>query len=378
MMKTARIVIACLLLCFASLAFLPAPHVFVWQLKLVATELGHWMVIAPLSVIAGSRLRSRLDIITTTIAVLAAALFLSSSVRAAWYASTAATIIDAEFPVPTDRNGCPFSIRRLWTFRTPTAVGVQTFDFAMNDDGPLKMDFFPAQDRRDAPCVVVIPGGGWDTCDRGGFAEMHRHLAQRGYAVASMDYRLAPRWKWPAQKEDVLSAVAYLRARSAELGIDSERFVLMGRSAGAQIAGAVAASGEHPEIVGCIMFYGPADMHFAAKYADPSDILDSDKLLRQFLGGMPAQFASSYDTASAYALASSRTPPTLLLHGETDELVWVRQSERYADRLLGLHVRHAFLRIPWATHGFDYVFNGPGGQLADWSVGRFLDSITSR
>jgi len=95
MMKTARIVIACLLLCFASLAFLPAPHVFVWQLKLVATELGHWMVIAPLSVIAGSRLRSRLDIITTVIAVLAAALFLSSSVRAACYASTAATIIDA-------------------------------------------------------------------------------------------------------------------------------------------------------------------------------------------------------------------------------------------------------------------------------------------
>jgi acetyl esterase/lipase len=126
------------------------------------------------------------------------------------------------------------------------------------------------------------------------------------------------------------------------------------------------------------MFYGPADMHYAAKYADPSDILDSDKLLRQFLGGMPAQFASSYDTASAYALANSRTPPTLMLHGETDELVWVRQSERYADRLLGLHVQHAFLRIPWATHGFDYFFNGPGGQLADWSVGRFLDSITSR
>ena len=377
-MRTARVVLAVFLLCFASLAFLPAPHVFIWRLKLVATEFGHWMVIAPLTVIAGSRLRSRLDIITTVIAGLAAAAFVSSSVRAACYASTAAIAMDAEFPGSFGGNGIPFSIRHLWSFNRPAAAGARSFDFAMHDNVPLKLDFFPAKDRRPAPCVVVIPGGGWDTCDRGGFAEMSRHLAQRGYAVASMDYRLAPRWKWPAQKEDVLAAIAYLRVRSDELGIDSERFVLMGRSAGAQIAGAVAAPGDHPEIVGCIMFYGPADMHFAAKYADPSDILDSDKLLRQFLGGTPVQFASNYDSASATTLANSRTPPTLLLHGETDELVWVRQSQRYAERLRGLHVRHAFLRIPWATHAFDYIHHGPGGQLAEWSVDRFLDSVTPR
>ena len=254
---------------------------------------------------------------------------------------------------------------------------MRTFDYASHEGTPLKLDFYRAQGRTSAPCVVVIPGGGWDSCDRKGFAEMKRHLAHRGYAVAAMDYRLAPRWQWPAPAEDVLSALAYLKARSPGLGLDPERFILLGRSAGAQIAGAVSATGEHPEIIGCIMIYGPADMHFAAKYADPSDILDSDKLLRQYLGGTPAEFSGKYDSASAYVLANTRTPPTLLLHGATDELVWARQSDRYAERLLGLGVRHAFLRLPWATHAFDYNFNGPGGQLEAWAVTRFLDSVTA-
>lgn len=377
-MRAARLVLVLMLFGFALLAFLPAPHLFIWQLKLVTTEFGHWMVIAPLSLIAGSRLRSRLDISTTAIAALAAAAFLSSSVRAACHASSAVAAMDAGFPISADRKGSPFSVRRLWSVGRAAEVGVRTFDYAVHDDARLKVDFFPAQGRGAAPCAVVIPGGGWENCDRGGFAEMNRRLAQRGYAVASMDYRVAPRWQWPAPKDDVLSAIAYLRTRSAELGIDPQRFVLLGRSAGAQIAGAVAAAGDHPEIVGCIMLYGPADMHFAAKYADPTDILDSDKLLRQFLGGMPDQAASNYDSASAYALAGARTPPTLLLHGASDELVWVLQSQRYADRLRNLRVRHAFLELPWATHAFDYSFNGPGGQLAEWSIGRFMDSITAR
>lgn len=376
-MRIARAALAVVLFLVAALVFIPAPQILIWRFKLIAIEFGHWFALGPLAIIACSRWRSRVDRITTVLAALAAGMFLSGSVRAAWFSRKAAATMDAAFPAPADRKGSPFSVARLWSTGSPAAVEMRTFDFASHEGAPLKLDFFRAQSRTPAPCVVVIPGGGWESCDRGGFAEMDRHLAHRGCAVAAMDYRLAPRWRWPAQKEDVLSALAFLKARSTELGLDPERFVLLGRSAGAQIAGAVSATGEHPEIIGCIMIYGPADMHFAAKYADPSDILDSGKLLRQYLGGTPAEFASSYDSASAYVLAGTRTPPTLLLHGAVDELVWPRQSERYAERLLGLGVRHAFLRLPWATHAFDYNFNGPGGQLETWAVTRFLDSVTA-
>ena len=61
-----------------------------------------------------------------------------------------------------------------------------------------------------------------------------------GYAVASIDYRLAPEFKWPAQRDDLLAAIRFLRAHAAALGIDEDRLVLLGRSAGGQIATAAA------------------------------------------------------------------------------------------------------------------------------------------
>jgi hypothetical protein len=63
----------------------------------------------------------------------------------------------------------------------------------------------------------------------------------------------------------------------------------MGRSAGGQIAETVAVTGTQPGVIGCIALYAPADMNFAYQYANKKDILNSDKLLRQYLGGTPSR-----------------------------------------------------------------------------------------
>lgn len=63
---------------------------------------------------------------------------------------------------------------------------------------------------------------------------------------------------------------------------------------------------------------------------------------------------------------------TLLVHGAKDTLVWVRQSQRYAERLEGAGARHFYLELPWATHGFEFNRNGPGGQLALYALEQFL------
>ena len=327
--------------------------------------------------VAGRR-RSVLDSVSVILAILAGLVFLSSDLRAMLYASTATSKMNIAFPaVPGAAKTSPFSFFRLFGGSKPAAVDVQTFDYSTHDDVALQLDFYGAQGRSEpAPCVIVLPGGGWEHGDRLEFATMNHYLAQRGYSVAAISYRLAPKSIWPAQQEDLIAALSYLKGHASELNIDPDRFVLFGRSAGGQIVEAVAAPANQPGIVGCIAFYAPADMQFAYKYAKRGDILNSEKLLKQYLGGTPVDVADSYDTASGYLHVNPKTPPTLLLHGANDELVWVQQSQRYSDRLRSNEVRQVFLRLPWATHAFDYNFNGPGGQLATWAVERFLASVT--
>jgi acetyl esterase/lipase len=255
---------------------------------------------------------------------------------------------------------------------------VQTLDYAEHNNEKLSIDFYPAQGRENAPCVLVLHGGGWDTGNRKEFETFNHFMAQRGYAVAAMDYRLAPAATWPAQKEDTIDAIRYLQSRASELGFNGKNLVLMGRSAGGQIAEAVAYGKRDSAIRGVIALYSPADMNYAFKYAKPGDVLNSGKLLRQFLGGTPDEAQKNYDSASGFSLAKAESPPTLLIHGRQDELVWAKQSERLNEQLEQLGAPHFFVELPWATHGFDFNFNGPGGQITEWAVERFLNRVTSQ
>jgi dipeptidyl aminopeptidase/acylaminoacyl peptidase len=95
--------------------------------------------------------------------------------------------------------------------------------------------------------------------------------------------------------------------------------------------------------------------------------------MRQYMGGPPdAGREARYESASAQLLARPDSPPTLLVHGELDTLAWVKHSERLSGRLQELDVPHYFLRLPWATHAFDFNLDGPGGQLEGYALEWFL------
>jgi acetyl esterase/lipase len=265
----------------------------------------------------------------------------------------------------------PFSFAGLFA-AGPAPVSAETLRYS----GELALDFYRAVGKSPAPCVVVIHGGGWDGGSREEIAHFNHWLARAGYAVAAIDYRLAPGAVWPAQRTDTLAALAYLKTHATTLGVDPARFVLLGRSAGGNIAQAVGYTAADPAIRGVIALYAPADLHFAWRYSREDDVLKSPQLLRQFLGGPPEAASSGYDSASGYLHVAKTTPPTLLLHGQLDTLVWHRQSERLAARLAENRVPHVFVSLPWATHAFEYNFAGPGGQLTRFSVEWFLAAVT--
>jgi acetyl esterase/lipase len=225
--------------------------------------------------------------------------------------------------------------------------------------------------------ILVIHGGGWDSGDNTQLTDWNHRWAGRGWMVAAINYRLAPANPWPAQRDDVTAAIAWLKANALPLGLDEHRLIVLGRSAGGQIATAAAYGARDPDIRGVISIYAPHDMPFAWSVSREDDALNSINLMRQYLGGPPdtPERKALYDSASGQLLARSDSPPTLLIHGYPDTLVWYRHSRRLTAHLKGIGVPVTHLEFPWATHAFDYNPDGPAGQLTDAAITEFLQRV---
>lgn len=367
-----------LLLAFASLTALRVPVAVNWRLALLAGEYGHWFLPVPvaLALFAWGTRGTAPGLTTLTVALCAGALclLLKPSVQAAGLAARGEGLLPSEW-----RRCAPgrpaFSLRRLFGGHRPEPVSVETRMMARG----LALDFYrPPHGAGPAPCVVVIHGGGWDGGDRTQMPHFNHWLARQGYAVAAISYRLAPQHLWPAQREDTLEAIAHLKAHASELRLDPTRVVLCGRSAGGQIAAAVGYTANDPAIRGVVALYAPFDMRFVWSIARGDDALNSLKLMTQYFGGPPDDGrAERYETASAQGhVRRGVTPPTLLVHGVIDTLVWHRHSERLAARLAEEEVPHVFLSLPWAVHAFEYNLSGPAGQLTLHALETFLAATT--
>lgn len=357
----------------------PAPPWSPWKLAVLAGEFGHWLApVAALVLFAAWRRAAPggpVAAVTAAFSLAAAALLLKPALQARRVAATLPAVLRARFG-PRPAPAPAFSFSRLYLGRDPVALPPREFTF-----GPgLPLDFYPAQGRNGhgpPPCVVVIHGGGWDAGDRRQLPGLNFLLARHGYAVAAISYRLAPAAVWPAQREDTLAALAFLKERSADLGLDPARLVLLGRSAGGQIAQAVAYTARDPAIRGVIGFYAPSDLVFGYENTHEDDMLHSPRLMRQFLGGTPTSARANYESASAWFHVHPGCPATLLVHGLNDSIAWHLHSGRL-DARLGEHgVPRCYVALPWATHAFDFNLHGPGGQLSTYAVEWFLDRVTA-
>jgi len=351
---------------------------WIWKVALAAGEYGVWFagLAAGLGLIAGAATGGALRVVLVALCAFAVAALLRPVFSAWRIGATLRADLRRAFGERACAEAKPFSLARLVWHDAIVRVPVETHVFSRVGDVELKLDFFRAQHAppAGAPCLMIVHGGGWDSGERTQLPEWNHRWAARGYAVADIDYRLAPRHPWPAPREDALAALAWLKAHARELGVDATRFVLLGRSAGGQIATAVAYGACDPAIRGVVSYYAPQDMEFAWGVSREDDALNSINLMRQYLGGPPdtTERRALYASASAQAMIGAATPPTLLLHGGPDTLVWYRHSERLTAALEAARVRHHFLSLPWATHAFDFNPDGPGGQLADYAIESFL------
>ncbi len=369
-----RLILISLLFLLSLLVVFRAPTSFLWYVSILVTEFC-WLFIVLLVVLLLWKFGTpRYHTATMMIGGIATVLFFLPLLQAQLLSQRLAKDFDATFkPSTSSATDAAFHPLQMITGIGAKKVAFSTVTYdAINK---LTLDYYPSPYQGSKPCVIVIHGGSWAGGNSQQLPELNSELAQEGYQVASINYRLAPQYKFPAPVEDVRAAIAYLRSHARELAIDTSRFFLLGRSAGGEIALSAAYTLNDKNIKGVISFYGPTDMVWG--YENPTNplVLNSKKIMEDYLGGTLTQVRNQYLNSSPTETLTGYLPPTLLIYGHHDPLVSHLHSNRLTKKLKLLGVPYYELFLPWATHGFDYTLNGPGGQLSTWTVKRFLASI---
>ncbi len=232
-------------------------------------------------------------------------------------------------------------------------------------DGPRhKMDIYrPA--RGGGPVVVFLYGGGWRTGSRSMYRFVGAALAEQGFVVAIPDYRVFPEAPFPGFVEDAAAAFAWVAAHAADYGGDPRRMFLMGHSAGAHIAAMLTLDktflgqvGLDPDraIAGMVGLAGPYDF---LPLNDP----DLDPIFAP---------AGDLTLTQPIAFARSGAPPMLLLTGDADTVVYPRNSEHLAARIVALGGQASVRR--YGSVGHATIVGAFSGVLA-WKAPVLADSV---
>jgi acetyl esterase/lipase len=385
---TLRLWVAVVLFLAALLAVMPAQTYNLWKASIAGAEWGHFVAIAAfIALLVPGWWRSIGGQLAAGITVVAVALAISPSVRAFLASRDLDSRLDAAFGSAT-RNGAerPIALKPLLKRSVFPDVTVTPLRYAVRDEKPLDLDVYRkgpavADSTRPrainaAPLVIMLHGGSWVGGTRRDLPELNYYLASRGYVVAAPSYRFAPEHPFPAATQDVNSAIDYLKINAARFAIDPTRIVLIGRSAGGQLALQSAYTKADPAIKGVAALYAPSDQQWGWEHPTNPRVYDSFAALRTFLNGEPSQIPGAYKASSPINYIGPHTVPTLLVHGGMDPLVSVQQSKRLDSALAAAGRQHYLVELPWATHGCDYVFNGPCGQVTAFAIERFLGAVT--
>lgn len=244
--------------------------------------------------------------------------------------------------------------------------------FASPDGVPLNMDIYRPEKLGKYPAIVILYGGAWQYGNPKSNAEFSRYMAARGYTIFAIDYRHAPRYRFPAQLDDVRAALDFIRQNAVKYEAQADRIALLGRSAGGHLAMLAAYQPDALPVRAVVSYYGPFNLTEGYKDPPKPDPLNVRELLVAFLGGTPSQLPQQYIKASPASYVTRKLPPTLLIHGSRDHIVEVRFARNMYQRLQAVGTTSVLLEIPWAEHAFDAIFSGPSNQLALYYTERFL------
>lgn len=258
---------------------------------------------------------------------------------------------------------------------TPEMVLLQITDLIKVDkdviyctcDIPLTMDlYYPSHTDKPLPTIVYVHGGGWYSGDKETGTGKYdiAPLVKNGYLVAAINYRLAPRYKFPAQIEDVKCAVRFLRANADKYNIDINNIGAFGDSAGGHLVsllgvtadssvfGKCEVNSEQSDSVQAVVdIYGPADL--------TTNFEVYNSLFLETVFNTTEPDAEILEKGSPVSYVSDDAPPFLIIHGDKDDIVSPEQSQTLYNQLLSASVPASLLVVQNCGH----VFAPTGGPI---------------
>ena len=242
----------------------------------------------------------------------------------------------------------------------------------------MQMDILQPQQKEKMPAIVFVTGGGFINANRANGLQLRMRLAEAGYVVASVTYRVAPTAKFPEPLEDVKASIRYLRANADKFHIDTEHIGVVGGSAGGYLSAMVGTTSgtktfdrgenlQESSAVSCAVdLYGLSDL---TKVGD--DYSDEVKEAHKSAGATEALWVNgspvfggrdggiladkeAAEAANPLHYISTMSAPMLLMHGSADTVVSPSQTDLLFQALRQHGIEAQRYVIPGAQHGGSY------------------------
>jgi len=240
------------------------------------------------------------------------------------------------------------------TAKAPLAI-VKNLPFAEVDGKEILLDLRVPKNVQRPPLVVWIHGGGWEIGDKKKCRSCW--LVDKGYAVASINYRLSPKSIFPAQIHDCRAAIRWLRANQNTYGYDASRIAVAGSSAGGHLAALLATSGGVEELEGTVGENPDESSRIQAAVSisgfsdlDASYASVPDPRITRLLGGTPADRPEQSHLASPIHFVGPGDAPLLLIHGEEDPVVDPEQSVQLHRAYQQAKLESSLVMVPGTRH----------------------------
>jgi len=271
----------------------------------------------------------------------------------------------------------------------------------------------PASDDVSGLALIYLHGSAWTILDKDFLSRpFFRHLVSQGHTVMDVAYRLIPEVDIYGMVGDAKRAVAWMKANAGRYGVDPERIVLGGASAGGHLSLLAGFAPHHPQLTpedikdadlsvcGIVSYYGPTDMLVTYQHENQERIfgdmppvpigtkLESTNRLRLdpeilgryagrmdlLLGGHPKDALATYQLASPGTHVHPGCPPTLLVQGQQDFITPVNATCELYRKLVESGVPAINVVFPWTDHAFDLLLpqTSPPIQSALYDLDRFL------
>ena len=246
--------------------------------------------------------------------------------------------------------------------------------YCSGDDLPLKMDiYFPqAAGNAPAPVAMYVHGGAWSSGSKDWIGRIidPALLTSKGYLVASVAYRLAPQYRWPAQIEDVKCAVRYLRANAQAYHLDPGRIGVFGESAGGHLVSLLGLAGAGAGLEGSGGYPDQSSrVQAVVDMCGPTDFTTFD--VSSYTGSMARLLLGVNGTKSALLKASpvnfidTDAPPFLIMQGDKDPLVPPDQSQELYDKLTAAGDSASLVIVKNAGHVFAPAGGTPSPSMPE-------------